>query len=59
MRILGLSGNLRAASAHTALLHAAAQTAPAGVEMTVFDGLGRLPHFNPDIEDQEIASAPP
>lgn len=24
--------------------------------MTVFDDLGHLPHFNPDIEDQEIAA---
>ncbi|WP_192930782.1 NADPH-dependent FMN reductase [Deinococcus sp. AJ005] len=54
--MLGLSGSLRAASVHTALLHAAAQTAPDGVTMELFDGLADLPHFNPDIEEQEIAA---
>ncbi|CAM4444633.1 hypothetical protein DEMA109039_20780 [Deinococcus marmoris] len=41
--VLGLSGSLRAASAHTALLHAAAQMAPDGVTMELFDGLADLP----------------
>lgn len=51
-----MSGSLRAASIHTALLNAAAHTAPAGVEMMVFGGLDDPPHFNPDIEGQETES---
>lgn len=50
MRILGISGSLRAVSSNTALLRAAAALAPAGVEITLYEGLGDLPHFNPDLE---------
>lgn len=48
MNILALSGSLRAASINTALLHAVARLAPAGMEVTVFPGVGDLPLFNPD-----------
>jgi NAD(P)H-dependent FMN reductase len=52
-RILAISGSLRAASTNTALLRAAARLAPAGIEITLFEGLGLLPLFNPDIEATE------
>ena len=48
MRILAISGSLRAASHNTALLRAAAEVAPAGVEVVLYDGLDRLPHYNED-----------
>lgn len=48
MRILTISGSLRAASHNTALLRAAAELAPDGVEVQMFDGLDRLPHYNED-----------
>ena len=50
MRILALSGSLRAASSNTTLLRAAIRLAPGGVEVTLYDGLGGLPHFNPDLD---------
>lgn len=53
MKILAISGSLRAASTNTALLRAAALLAPAGVEIDLYQGLGGLPHFNPDLEDAE------
>lgn len=53
MRILAISGSLRAASTNTALLRAAARLAPAGVEIDLYEGLGGLPHFNPDLEGAE------
>jgi NAD(P)H-dependent FMN reductase len=53
MRILAISGSLRAVSSNTALLRAAAALAPAGVEVDVYGGLGDLPLFNPDLEDDE------
>jgi len=55
MKILAISGSLRAASSNTALLHAAAVLAPAGMEVGLYGGLGDLPHFNPDLE----GAAPP
>jgi chromate reductase len=53
IRLLAISGSLRAASSNTALLRAAARVAPAGVEVQLYGGLGELPHFNPDLEDAE------
>src|SRR6478672_11802871 len=58
MRILALSGSLRKSSSSTSIVRAAALLAPAGVAVTVYDGLGELPHFNPDL-DQEGDVAPP
>jgi chromate reductase len=51
MRILAVSGSLRAASYNTALLRAAAQVAPDGVTIDIYEGLELLPPFNEDRED--------
>jgi chromate reductase len=56
MRILAISGSLRAVSSNTALLRAAAALAPAGMEIRLYEGLGELPHFNPDLEGSEAPS---
>jgi chromate reductase len=48
MRILTISGSLRAASYNTALLRAAADLVPEGVEVRHYEGLDRLPHYNED-----------
>jgi NAD(P)H-dependent FMN reductase len=50
MRILAVCGSLQARSANLALLQTAAGAAPPGVDVTIFDGLRDLPHFNPDLE---------
>lgn len=55
IHLVAISGSLRAASANTAALHAAATLAPAGVTVAVYTGLADLPHFNPDLD---IAPAP-
>ena len=57
MRILAISGSLQAKSRNLELLHAALHAAPAGVEVSIFDGLRDLPHFNPDIEDLATPSS--
>lgn len=57
IRVLAVSGSLRASSSNTALVHAAAAMAPDGVEVSVYEGMGDLPHFNPDL-DAEPAPAP-
>ncbi|HLK61499.1 MAG TPA: NADPH-dependent FMN reductase [Chthonomonadaceae bacterium] len=56
MRILAISGSLRQASSNTTLLRAAVALAPEGVEMALYEGLGDLPHFNPDLEPEEPAA---
>lgn len=53
MRILGISGSLRAGSSNAALLRAAAALAPDGVEIVVFEGIGGLPHFSPDLDTSD------
>ncbi len=56
IRILAISGSLRRVSSNTALLQAAIALAPATVEIKLYDGLGSLPHFNPDLEPTEPLS---
>jgi chromate reductase, NAD(P)H dehydrogenase (quinone) len=51
IRILAISGSLRAGSSNTMLLRAAAELVPEGVEVILFGGIGDLPHFNPDREE--------
>ncbi len=58
MNVLAISGSLRAQSSNAALLRAAARVAPEGVRITLYEGLGELPHFNPDL-DVEGAEPPP
>lgn len=58
MKIVAISGSLRAHSSNAVLLHAAARVAPAGVDVVMYEGLATLPHFNPDL-DAEGADVPP
>jgi len=56
IRILAISGSLRAASLNSALLRAVAGLAPSNIYIELFTELGNLPLFNPDLE---IADLPP
>src|SRR5205823_13687883 len=40
-----------------ALLQAAAALAPQDVEVVLYDGLGDLPHFNPDLDGATVSPA--
>lgn len=59
MRILALSGSLRAQSLNTLLLYEAARLAPPGMDIARWDGLDDLPHYSPerDIEPPPTAVA--
>ena len=50
IRLLGIAGSLRSASFNRALLRAAVEMAPPGVEITTFDELGALPFYDGDVE---------
>src|SRR5438477_7303970 len=50
MRVLAISGSLRASSINSALLRAAARLAPPEVQISLLCGAGELPLFNPDLE---------
>jgi NAD(P)H-dependent FMN reductase len=53
IKILAISGSLRALSSNTALLRTSIAVAPEDVDITLYDGLATLPHFNPD-EDVDV-----
>ena len=55
MRVLAISGSLRRDSHNTALLRAAFDCAPAGVELELWDGLKAVPPYD---EDDDGGSAP-
>ena len=57
MKVLALSGSLRAASINSALLRTAARLAPADVVLTVCTLVGDLPLFNPDLEAAAMPSS--
>lgn len=57
MRILAISGSLRAASSNSAVVRAATVLAPEHVDVIVYDGLGTLPHFNPDLDVEPLPPA--
>jgi chromate reductase, NAD(P)H dehydrogenase (quinone) len=56
MRILGLSGSLRAGSHNTRLLRGASELLPSGVELEVFEGLGEIPPYSED-DEHDVPSA--
>jgi chromate reductase, NAD(P)H dehydrogenase (quinone) len=50
MRILAVSGSLREGSHNTALLRAAIEAAPEGVEIELWDGIADLPVYDQDLD---------
>ncbi|MCE9523322.1 MAG: NAD(P)H-dependent oxidoreductase [Alphaproteobacteria bacterium] len=50
LHLLAISGSLRAGSSNTTLLKAARALAPEGIVVELYEGLGALPHFNPDLD---------
>jgi chromate reductase len=56
MKVVAISGSLRRASSNLSLVRAAARYAPEGMEVVAYQGLGDLPHFNPDLD---VSPAPP
>ena len=56
MRILAVSGSLRAGSHNTSLLRAAIDAAPQGVEVELFDpaGIADLPLYDQDLDTSDL-----
>jgi len=50
VKLVAISGSLRGESSNAALLRAVERVAPAEVQVTIYEGLGQLPHFNPDLD---------
>jgi NAD(P)H-dependent FMN reductase len=54
MNILAMSGSLRASSSTAALVRAAVRLAPRGMTIAIYDGVGDLPHFSPDLDAEPL-----
>jgi len=51
VKILAISGSLRAESYNTALVRAARDIAPVGVDVEVYEGLASLPPYDQDLDE--------
>ena len=56
MRVLAISGSLRADSNNTSLLRALREEAPAGIDIEVWDGLKAIPPYD---ADDDVVPGPP
>jgi chromate reductase len=54
MRILAVSGSLREGSFNTSLLRGALEAAPEGVELELWEGIGELPLYDEDLDDNDV-----
>ena len=55
--VLLVSGSLRSGSSNAAVLRTAQEVAPSDVACVLYDGLGALPHFNPDDDADPLPPA--
>src|SRR5690348_5172163 len=56
-RVLMISGSLRAESACSAVLRTAAALSSPDVDAVLYEELGALPHFNPDLDNDRLHTA--
>ncbi len=52
--VLLVSGSLRTGSTNTAVLRSARAVAPRQLECVLYEGMGALPHFNPDEDGDSV-----
>lgn len=57
MLLLAVSGSLRFASSNSVLLRSTQSLVPQGVEVRMYEGMGELPHFNPDLDGDDTVTA--
>lgn len=57
IRVLLVSGSVRQGSVNQAVLETVERIAPPGVTAVVFEGIGELPHFNPDLDRDPLPAS--
>jgi len=57
IKVLTLVGSLRAASINRQLAELAAESAPDGISVTIYEGLGELPFYNEDIDTKDAPAS--
>lgn len=59
MKVVAISGSLRSGSSNGALLRLVRRLAPTGMQVEIYEGIGSLPHFNPDLDKEGDQPPPP
>jgi chromate reductase, NAD(P)H dehydrogenase (quinone) len=54
IKILAISGSLRVSSSNTTILRALIALAPEDTQIEIYDGIGKLPHFNPELDGEGV-----
>jgi NAD(P)H-dependent FMN reductase len=54
IKILAISGSTRKSSSNLNIIKAIADLSSEIFTMTIFDGLSELPHFNPDLDNENV-----
>lgn len=49
-KIIAISGSIREGASNTNVLKTLAAFIPEGIDYTIYNGIGELPHFNPDVD---------
>jgi chromate reductase, NAD(P)H dehydrogenase (quinone) len=57
MGILAISGSLRPKSSNTAILQIMQTLASDLMNISIYDGIGKLPHFNPDLDGDDVLAS--
>jgi chromate reductase, NAD(P)H dehydrogenase (quinone) len=50
LKILAISGSLKSSSTNTTILRSLAISAPSNLQISIYEGIGNLPHFNPELD---------
>ncbi len=53
-KVLAISGSTRINSNNEAILKAISEIYRDKIEVNIYDGIAKLPHFNPDIKDDKV-----
>jgi NAD(P)H-dependent FMN reductase len=56
-RVLALVGSLRAASVNRQLAETAAHVAPEGTDVVIYEGLGEVPFYNEDLDNESVPAS--
>jgi chromate reductase, NAD(P)H dehydrogenase (quinone) len=57
IKILAISGSLRSSSSNTIILRALIKFVPEHTNISIYEGIGNLPHFNPELDDGIVLDA--
>lgn len=55
IKILAISGSARKASSNLNLIKAIADLSSEIFDIKIFEGLSNLPHFNPDLDNENVS----